>query len=63
MLSGTRNRFINIARVSVFSPLLHHICGGVGRGQTSRTSGNKLLKLRGRLPLRQKHQQQNNAEN
>src|SRR5216684_6449715 len=32
MPSRTRNRFIALSKVLVFSPLPHHICGGVCRG-------------------------------
>jgi hypothetical protein len=55
MPSRTRNRFIAPSKVLAFSPLPHHIGGGVlGRGQIHRTLGSKSLEMRGRLPLRQK---------
>src|SRR5450432_3500895 len=52
--SRTRNRFIATSKVVVFSPLLHHICGGVLSGPDSPSFRQQILEMRGRLPLRQK---------
>jgi hypothetical protein len=38
----------------VFSPLPHHICGGVLSGPDSPSFRLQILETRGRLPLRQK---------
>src|ERR1700682_3839530 len=50
--SRTRNRFITSSKVVVFSPLLHHICGGVLSGPDSPSFRQQILEMRGRLPLR-----------
>src|ERR1700736_970865 len=52
--SRTRNGFITSSKVVVFSPLLHHICGGVLSGPDSPSFRQQILEVRGRLPLRQK---------